>query len=212
MSNILALDIETFGGEKPDVEEVKVPASYKKPESIQKYKEEHLDEYWRSLALDKYKCQVIAISVVAPSFGIDEYKVSENEKDLIQWLEDILIDRIGEQHSLSLRYVTFNGNAFDLPILALRALKYGNNRLFSRLPTKKWSEFSEDLFNTFKFTDYQGKVSLAKLLEFFSLEGKGEDMTGSMVHDAWLNGEHDKIGRYCLEDSRRLITLKNLLK
>jgi hypothetical protein len=43
-------------------------------------------------------------------------------------------------------------------------------------------------------------VSLTKIAQFLGLGEKAEGLDGSKVYDAWRDGEHDRIRRYCAAD------------
>lgn len=209
------IDIETFSGKKPSVEELTVPKTFKKAESIQKWKDDpkNLDEVWRKQSLDRFKCQVISIAVIIDN-GVEmkkDFLTSESEEELILWLERTLFDNIRDIDLISAQWITYYGNNFDLPILTLRALKYGRKDLFAIIPHKKWDNHSYDLSDVFKFTDYQSKASMKTLLDYFGLEGKTNDMDGGKVHDAFLNKEYNRIGEYCMGDVEALVGLKELL-
>jgi predicted PolB exonuclease-like 3'-5' exonuclease len=48
----------------------------------------------------------------------------------------------------------------------------------------------------------KGTISMDKLSRALGMEGKG-DFDGSMVADAWANGQHETIIEYCKDDVRK---------
>lgn len=211
MSNIILLDIETFGN-KPTLDEVKVPSNYKKEEAIQKYKEEHLDEQWRKNALNKFESSVIAISAYYPYEEKWFSVVSENEEELMKEFDRWLIDEVGHQRSLSAKWVGAFIGEFDLPIIRLRAIKYGLKHLALCMPNAKFSDRYEDILSSFMGTSYKDSVSVKTLAKYFGLDGKTDGLDGSAVHDLWLNKEYEKIAEYCKGDVKLEYELHKLLK
>ena len=203
--SIFSVDIETFG-HKPSIDDVKAPANYKDEAKIAAYKEENLDKTWRSNALDRYKSDIIAISIVNKSENISECFVGD-EKDIILKVNNLVK---GAKNSTYCHWMHFNGDAFDLPKLAVAALKHGASDLYRSIPKKKFDDRSIDIMRLFCFTDYRGSVSLKTLLSYFGLQEKEEGLDGSKVHDAWLNKEYDRIAKYCLGDAEKLFDLYNI--
>jgi hypothetical protein len=48
--------------------------------------------------------------------------------------------------------------------------------------------------------DFKDYVSLDKIAKFLGLGGKEEGIDGSKVYDMWLEGQLEKIEKYCRED------------
>jgi 3'-5' exonuclease len=99
--------------------------------------------------------------------------------------------------------VTFNGRAFDLPVLELQALKYGCQaaRYFNGKSRNRYAE--EGHYDLYDFlTNYGvhrlrgGFNLLAKLI---GLPGK-TGIDGSMVQQLWQDGRLDDIHHYCRHD------------
>jgi hypothetical protein len=49
----------------------------------------------------------------------------------------------------------------------------------------------------------KGTISQDRLCDALGLSGKG-DFDGSMVADAWANGEHERIADYCRSDVEKV--------
>lgn len=209
-------DIETFG-DKPDIKDfeidkakIKVPASYKKPEVIEKY---IMDEYaslsasvperfnsqWRKNALDPYKCQVICIALQLNNEN-PFYLMDDNEFNLLRELEKFFQGF----HQGKFMLFDWNGLEFDVPILNLHSAKYQLKSLYSKLPKDRYDPFHVDLMKRMISTVYNSYCSLNKACEFFDIPGKTEGMDGSKVHDLWVNGEREVIGNYAMDDIRPL--------
>ena len=108
--------------------------------------------------------------------------------------------------------VTWNGAAFDLPVLNFRALRYEvqaktywetgvNDRAFrfnNYLSRFHWRH--TDLMDTLSGFQGRGRPSLREASALLGLPGKNL-MDGSSVMDAYLDGKIGDIRRYCLEDA-----------
>ena len=108
--------------------------------------------------------------------------------------------------------VTWNGAAFDLPVLNFRALRHEiqaknywetglNDRAFrfnNYLSRFHWRH--TDLMDALSGFQGRGRPSLREACALLGLPGKNL-MEGSSVMDAYLEGRIGDIRRYCLEDA-----------
>ncbi len=108
--------------------------------------------------------------------------------------------------------VTWNGAAFDLPVLNFRALRYEvqaktywetgiNDRAFrfnNYLSRFHWRH--TDLMDALSGFQGRGRPSLREACALLGLPGKNL-MDGSSVMGAYLDGKIGEIRRYCLEDA-----------
>ncbi len=108
--------------------------------------------------------------------------------------------------------VTWNGAAFDLPVMNFRALRYeiqgqvywetgAKDRSFrfnNYLSRFHWRH--TDLMDALSGFQGRGRPSLREASALLGLPGKNL-MDGSSVMDAYLDGRIGDIGRYCLEDA-----------
>ncbi len=113
-------------------------------------------------------------------------------------------------------FVSFNGKSFDLPVLILRSLQFPSmleqeevDKAFKILTDKsdKWEDNKPNYFN--RYTKYHiDLVELFGIYRRYSLKAicylcgipvktEGE---GNKVEEQFLNGEFEKIARYCAED------------
>jgi len=104
--------------------------------------------------------------------------------------------------------VGFNSLSFDSRILTLRAAVHGIEIPF-RFDRKKYSTSGNHLDLRMILTDFQqfehGKLGF--FLSMFGLEGKTDDMDGSLVQSYWEEGLHDDIANYCLQDCKQIMSL-----
>lgn len=108
--------------------------------------------------------------------------------------------------------ITWNGAAFDLPVLNFRALRHEiqakiywetglNDRAFrfnNYLSRFHWRH--TDLMDALSGFQGRGRPSLREACALLGLPGKNL-MEGSRVMDAYLEGRIGDIRRYCLEDA-----------
>lgn len=99
--------------------------------------------------------------------------------------------------------VSFNGRAFDLPVLELQALKYGcpAPRYFSGKARHRFIE--EGHYDLYDFVTNYGaqrlRGGLNLLAKMIGLPGK-VGIDGSMVQQYWEDGRLVEIHRYCRHD------------
>jgi hypothetical protein len=98
--------------------------------------------------------------------------------------------------------VTYNGRSFDLPVLALRALRHGvpMSWYYQGRTRHRYSEEGHlDLCDMLSDHGAARSVSLDAVARLIGLPGKvGVD--GSQVEGLWKAGQLDSIKRYCLAD------------
>lgn len=99
--------------------------------------------------------------------------------------------------------VTFNGRGFDLPVLALRALRHAlPHGWYSNDHRKRYSEAHHlDLFDALSESDSSRRsgFSLDTFSRIIGLPGK-TGFDGSMVKGAFERGEIARIESYCIVD------------
>ncbi len=118
-----------------------------------------------------------------------------SEKDLIRRF----VNRIAE---LTPQLVTFNGNAFDLPVLRYRAMVNGISApgLSARPYFNRYTEDALDLCDVLSAFSMQGRASLHELCCVMGLPGKPEDIDGSEVAKYHRDGRIKEIADYCETD------------
>jgi len=203
MEKTVFIDIETIPSQSDDLlekfrGEVKVPGNIKKPESIEKW----LDENRDSAAKD-----AIAKTSFDPAFGHictiswatdDEEPVTAHAVSVDQekGILETLFDSINPFHRIT--FVGHNVGAFDLRFILCRSVVLGV-RVPECIPRdpKPWDK---TVFDTMQaWSGAKGSISMDKLAKALGLEGK-DGFDGSMVAEAWANGEHDRIAEYCADD------------
>ncbi len=99
--------------------------------------------------------------------------------------------------------ITFSGRIFDLPVLELRALRYGLSLPWyfgGKSGFRGRSERHEDLYD---ILSNRGVARLRGGLDLLSklvgLPGKGE-VSGAIVQQLWEQGDFETVHRYCRRD------------
>ncbi|MGB1216146.1 MAG: 3'-5' exonuclease [Pikeienuella sp.] len=201
-------DIETIPCQSEDYLEalkrkVKAPATYKKPDSIEKWLSENRDsaaqEAMGKTSFDGGRGHVCTIAWAKNDSGIEvrHAKTIADERSVIS---DFFAD-LDPYHSEAL--VGHNITGFDLGFLKKRAIALGipmpSSASFPRDP-KPWDKTVRDTMAM--WAGGTGKISMNNLCDILGIAGK-DGFDGSMVAEAWANGEHEKIAEYCKDDVYR---------
>ena len=210
--NVLVFDIETV----PDQQLVN---KFYTQEEI----EERNDPYKVSLGMHK----IVAVSYCHVYFNQGKFIINEpkayinlnDEKDILLHMYDVFKDFN--------KFVTFNGTAYDIPVIEKRCLIHGLQsndnqiksnlrelyRIIQNLKTNKESRKHLDLFKVFDLKWQKGGLSF--LLHFIGLE-KYESMKGSNVITLVNESNTEKLEAYARNDAyieaKLLVELINFLR
>jgi hypothetical protein len=181
-----------------DIETVPDPALWK-PTPPKTSRSKKMEDQFAPLHAHRPICIGFAVlndNLAVESFGCGQ---SDDEAGLIKNFSDWLAS---VPHTL----VTFNGRRFDVPVLALRALRHGLPQQFNTVAHRKRYDEENHLDLFAALTDYgsldRGGFSLDSLSQVIGLPGKGED-NGAAVAGLYAKGEHAKINGYCRQDVAR---------
>ncbi len=154
--------------------------------------------------------QVVAISaVICDDYGKFEKVNSINGKNEEEMIKNFL-DFIDKKQP---KLVSFNGRAFDMPMLMIRAMKYNLSCLayFEKenreLNKNKWDNYRSRYSDRFHvdLMDHIGEfgairgLKLDLLCKMVGLPGK-YDVHGDEVTELYYNNEIEKIKEYCESD------------
>jgi len=179
---------------------VRPPANIKKQESIDKWLSENREsaaiEEMAKTSFDGGRGHVCTIAWAKNDAKIQVYhaKTLAEERDVIE----AFFESLDDYHSETL--VGHNITGFDLPFLRKRAVALGiampDRQTFPRDP-KPWDRSVADTMNM--WAGGTNRISMDNLCGILGIKGK-EGFDGSMVAEAWANGEHDTIAEYCRDD------------
>lgn len=221
--NELYLDIETIPAQNPEVITelsalVQPPGSIKKPETVAAWhngeppyegvKAGLLAKLHHETGFDGRLGHVCNIAfavgesqIVGLSLGPDASPSSE--RDLLEEFFDGMDALAHDKDRMRTPLVVgFNIRAFDLRFLLHRCavLDVRPTLPLSRLLNGKHGYDYYDLM--LEWAGFRGFVSQDKVARALGLGGKG-DMDGSQVYQAWLDGHHDAINEYNMDDVRQ---------
>ena len=122
----------------------------------------------------------------------------ERERDLLTQFHGFARDR----HPT---LVTWNGRRFDIPVLVLRALRYGISTQWfhgSEDTRKRYNEIGHfDLADGLSEHGACRALDLHGMARLIGLPGKEGQLGGNQVAEAYAAGRHDDIRNYCVADA-----------
>lgn len=211
------LDVETIPDPrfKEDIA-VSPPGNMSKPETLEawhngdgKYageKEKAVTEAFKKLSFDGTRGQIFcigwAIDESEPcAISIDGLSEAGMLAAFMLHLRDIIYATPGRPETL--KWVGHYITGFDLRFIWQRCVINGV-RPSIPIPydAKPWADSVFDTCVQWKGSS-SSSGSLDVICKAFGIEGKG-DMDGSMVYEAYLAGEYQKIVDYCKEDVRKV--------
>ena len=203
METTVFFDIETLPAQSQAAydkiaAEIKPPAAMKKAETIAAWEADQkpaaILETLAKTSFDPAQGHICTIAWAGEDGDADCAHAStiDQEADVLR----AFFGAIDTHHK-----TTFVGHfitGFDLRFLLCRAVVLGVKipRCIPRDP-KPWDGKTFDTMTA--WAGARGSISMDKLAGALGLEGKG-DFDGSMVAEAWANGEHEKIADYCAHD------------
>lgn len=204
------IDIETIPNQSPDalqecIKNVKAPAQYKKPESIEKWLEDNKaskgEEDWKKTSLNGNGGEIIAIC-----FATDNGEVVKLSRELDKPESNLLVafnmqlhDALkGRSHVSKPYFIGHNVRGFDVPFLFKRLVINNIKPLFEFKPHGR---HGSDLFDTMEaWEGFNGRIKLDTLSKILKVGTKTEGIDGSMVWDEVKKGNIKKVTDYCAQD------------
>lgn len=203
--NTIFLDIETIPNQSPEYltkvrENVTAPAQYKKPESIAE---------WIAANGDAAAAEIISKTSFDPArghiccigFAIGDGEVQSLSADHItdeRRVIELFFDALPTQGVN--QFVGHYISGFDLRFILCRAIALGIRLPAPTLFPRDIKPWSQEVFDTMvAWAGPRDRISQDNLCEVLGLTCKG-DFDGSMVAQAWADGEHERIARYCEAD------------
>ncbi len=177
---------------------IKAPAQYKKAESIAEWIKENgdaaADEIVAKTSFDPAHGHICCIGFAIGDNAVASHTAAsvDEEAEIISKFFDAL-PKLGMA-----RIIGHNVIDFDLRFLLCRAVILGV-KIPPAIPRnpKPWEGMVVDTMKA--WAGLRGTIGQDRLAKALGLKGKG-DFDGSMVAEAWANGEHAKIADYCRDD------------
>ncbi len=204
----LFVDIETIPCQSPEYrvrvrETIKPPAQFKKPDSIAAWLAENAETATdEAVAKTSFEPAYGHIACIGWAVGDGDTRSLSNrstdsEADNLAAFFDAVRSDLGVHMP---RWIGHFISGFDLRFLLNRAIVLGvplPNKMVLPRDIKPWAD---QIFDTMTaWAGPKGTISQDNLAKALGLNGKG-DFDGSMVAEAWANGEHAKIADYCRSD------------
>jgi len=149
-----------------------------------------------------YACRPVVIGVmwIGADLGVKKIGTFGEGKDEAAMMADFA-DFMGKWRP---QVVTWNGRGFDLPVLALRALRFGLDfRWYYRGEGYRYRFTEEghlDLADVISDHGAARMTSLDGAARTIGLPGKQDGVDGSQVEGLFHAGQLDALRRYCLSD------------
>lgn len=200
------IDIETIPDQSPGarqgfIDAVEAPGQYKKPESIQKWKDENAetegDNQWRRTALNGSRGEIFCIGYAlndAPASVIR----GDTERDTLQIFGEVVSATL-RHSSVTPYFIGHNVLSFDLRFLWQRYVVNGIRPGF-KIPHTDRPGGNNHFDTMHEWAGWGNRISQDNLAKALGLPGKPNDIDGSKVWDFVSAGEHKKVMDYCLDD------------
>lgn len=182
------------------------PQSYSKAKQedwvIKKYDELEaaIEKEYRDRSFNPMKGRIICVGIKFDDMPVEMIKYEEDEKELLTKLALRL-----KEFDRYIYSSLFIGNSiydFDIRFIIQKSFKFGLKDLMRYLPTNKYDKRIYDLSDNFNLGIYGKHTKLVDLCSFLDIDTPKGDLEGSMVLDAFMDGEIDRIETYCGHDVR----------
>ena len=202
----LFFDLETIPTQNQEIKDVFAdgvthPANMKKAETIEKWEKEQKPAAIEK-AIEKSVFDGGAGEIIAFGYALEDKEAAVwhrnadiSEAELLNEINTYLFSKIDYKPV----WVGHNVCGYDLRYLWKRFIVNGI-RPNIKIPYDA-NPWSSDVYDT--MWEWAGKSGDKKSMDFvckaLGIEGKN-GFDGSMVYDAWKNGEYERIGEYCKDD------------
>lgn len=199
------VDIETIPNQSPEYramvrKNIKAPAQFKKQDSIDAWLAENAESATdEAIAKTSFDPALGHIACIGWAIGDKDARcfIAHEEAVCLELFFNNIIENCGVHTA---RWIGHYVSGFDLRFLLNRAIVLGVKLPSALIFPRDIKPWSDQVFDTMvAWAGPKGSISQDNLAKAFGLAGKG-DFDGSMVAEAWANGEHDKIANYCLSD------------
>jgi DNA polymerase elongation subunit (family B) len=195
----LVVDIETIGLDEdqipPRALEI-LSRGIRHPEAS----DEEIEQRWREaverFGLDPTTGRIVCIGLMDAESTFKEAYYGADESTLLTSFWEYL-DRTQPE-----LFITFNGKSFDFPYIIIRSaiLKVAPSMLLPMRPYTTSPHF--DVREVLAGNDRHRKGTLDYFCAIFGIASPKSELDGGQIGDAFRDGRHEAIGRYCLADCR----------
>jgi len=208
MNNIF-LDIESLPSQSAEYraevrDTITAPAQYKKPESIAQWIADNgdaaADEIVAKTSFNPAHGHICTIGFAIGDGEIEAFHAQsiDEEATIITNFFDCL-----PEQGLN-RFIGHYISGFDLRFILNRAIVLGVQLPPSVMFPRDIKPWSDNVFDTMvAWAGPKDRISLDDLCKALGIPGK-DGFDGSMVAEAWANGEHEKIASYARDDVERV--------
>jgi DNA polymerase elongation subunit (family B) len=182
---------------------IKPPGNISKPESIEKWFAENAETATNE-AVAKTSFDPAAGHIACIAWAIDDRPARSLSVTSVDQEAEILsafFDEINESCGMNMaRWIGHYITGFDLRFIINRAIILGVKLPPSVILPRDPKSWSDQVFDTMvAWAGARGTISQDKLAKALGMAGKG-GFDGSMVAEAWANGEYKKIADYCMDE------------
>ncbi|RPF70466.1 3'-5' exonuclease family protein [Aurantiacibacter spongiae] len=204
MNNIF-LDIETIPNQSSEYrdrvrESITAPAQYKKPESIAQWIADHgdaaADEIVAKTSFNPTQGHICTIG-----FALGDGDVTAVHAESVDGEALVLETFFAALPTMGVnRFIGHYISGFDMRFILCRAIVLGVKLPPSVAFPRDLKPWSQEIFDTMTaWAGARDRISQDDLCQALSLPCK-DGFDGSMVAQAWADGEHAKIAEYCKRD------------
>ena len=206
-SNFVYFDLETIPDQSEGAlakcrEKVKPPANIKKQESIDTWMAENSEKAAREM-LGKTSFDGGAGHVCTIGWAFNNEPVRVEHAETLGEEAEIISAFFKSLPKRDVVLVGHNILGFDIPFLLKRAVVLGVELPSDYVMPRDPKPWSKSVFDTMTaWAGVRDTISMNRLCGILGIVGK-TDFDGSMVADAWAEGQHMTIATYCDDDVRR---------
>lgn len=197
------LDIETIPTQNNEIknyvcENLKAPANYKNPETIEKWLAENKPEVVNKTALDGAFGEIVVIGAAVDDtspvlFYCEDWQLPDRETRILTQFNDWLRKHITKATPLMIGH---NITKFDDRFIFQRSVINRIKPCYTPLRHNTYDTMTE-------WAGYGNTVSLDKLCKVLDIEQKG-DIDGSKVWQYIQDGKINEVAQYCAKDVERV--------
>ena len=98
-----------------------------------------------------------------------------------------------------------------MDLLWKRAMFHGLYDLCKLIPRERYTKNIFDIMEIWSPFEFNKMIKQDNLCKFFNIEGKPDDIDGSMIYDVWHAGEYDRIMEYNADDVEKVRKLYKII-